>query len=115
MALHQRLRVGERRVGRDRDRVDHHAAFVALDRAHRRHLFLDRQIAVEHADTAQLRHHDRHVGLGHRVHRGGQDGDVERNLARHLRPRVGHARQHLGFGGQEEHVVEGKAEANFHG
>ena len=67
---------------------------------------------MEHAHAAQLRHHDRHVGLGHRVHRGGQDRDAERNLARDEGPRVGAARQHLRCGRLEQHVVEGQAEGN---
>ena len=90
---HQLERVGERLVGRHGDRVDHHAALEALDRAHRRGLLLDLHVAVEHAEPAQLRHHDRHVGLGHRVHRRGEDRDVERDLARHPGARVGLARQ----------------------
>jgi hypothetical protein len=49
--------------------IHHHAALEALHRPHRRRLLLDRKVAVEDADAAQLRHHDRHVGLGHRVHR----------------------------------------------
>ena len=39
------------------------------------------QVAVKHADPAELRHGDRHVGFGHRVHRRGQDRDVERDFA----------------------------------
>jgi hypothetical protein len=47
LALHQLQRVGEGLLGPHRDRVDDHPAFEALDRAHRRRLLLDRQVAVE--------------------------------------------------------------------
>ena len=51
------------------------------------------EIAVEDADAAQLGQGDRHVGLGHRVHRRGHDRNVERNFAGQLGARVGLARQ----------------------
>jgi hypothetical protein len=57
--LDQRQRVGQRLVGMDGDRIDHHAALEALDPAH-----LDRpvprcgQIAVDDADAAGLGHGD---------------------------------------------------------
>ena len=39
MPAHQRERIGERFIGKNRDRIDHHAAFVALDLAHLLGLF----------------------------------------------------------------------------
>ena len=92
MARHELLRIAQRLVGKNRDRVDDHAAFEALDRAHRRALFLDGQIAVKDTEPAELCHNDRHVGLGHRVHCRRQHRNVERNVARDPRPRVGLAR-----------------------
>ena len=38
------------------------------------------EIAVDDADAAGLRHGDGHAGFGHRVHRRGDDRDVERDL-----------------------------------
>jgi hypothetical protein len=66
---------------------------IALDRADRLDLLLDIEIAVEHAHSAELRHDDRHVGLGDGVHRRGEHRDVEREAARHEGAGVGHARQ----------------------
>ena len=43
-------------VGRHGDRVDDHPALEALHLAHGVGLFLDGQVAVEHADPAELRH-----------------------------------------------------------
>ncbi|MCY1175792.1 hypothetical protein D9M73_160450 [compost metagenome] len=106
VAQHQGLRFGQRRRGRDRDRVDHHTAFEALHRAHRSDLFVDFEIAVEHADAAQLRHDDRHVGFGDGVHRRGQDRNVERNAARHARGGVGLAGDDVRFGGHQQDIVE---------
>ena len=79
--LHQLERFGERLVGRHGDRIDHHPALEPLHLAHRGRLLLDVEVAVKHADPAELRERDRHVGLGHRVHRRGQDRDVERDFA----------------------------------
>ncbi len=69
VVLHQRLRLAQRGIGRNGDRVDDHPALEALDRTHRGALLLDRKVAVKHADAAHLRHDNRHVRLGHGVHR----------------------------------------------
>ena len=67
--LHQVERFGQRLVGGHRDRVDHHPTLEPLDRAHRSGLRVEVHVAVEDADAAELRQRDRHVGLGHGVHR----------------------------------------------
>ena len=67
--LHQLERVRERLVGAHGDRVDHHSALEPFYLPNRRRLLLDSEVAVEDADAAELREGDRHVGLGHRVHR----------------------------------------------
>ena len=77
-ASHQRERIGERRIGPDGDRIDHHAGLELLDLADLRGLLLRLEVAVDDADAAGLRHGDRHLGLGHGVHGGGDDRDVER-------------------------------------
>ena len=51
-------RIGQRGVRADGDRIDHHAAFEALDPAHLLGLFLDAQILVNHAHAAGLGHGD---------------------------------------------------------
>src|SRR3712207_8476276 len=35
------------------------------------------QVAVDHAEAPVLRHGDGHAGLGHRIHGGGDDRQVE--------------------------------------
>ena len=67
-----------RRVGRERDRVDDHAALGPLDSIHLERLLLDRQVLVDDAEAAVLRHGDRHLGLGDRVHGGAQERHVQR-------------------------------------
>ena len=57
-AAHQRKRVGQRRVGVDGERIDHHAALVALDLAHLLGLLGGLEIAMQDADAAGLRHGD---------------------------------------------------------
>ena len=96
---HQFARIGQRLIGPDRDRVDDHAAFKPLYCAHRVSLCLDGQIAVEHADPAQLRHDNRHVGFGHGVHRRRQYGDIERNAFGQECARIGLTGQHVGRAG----------------
>ena len=112
--LHQHLRVGQRGGGQDGDGVDDHAAFEPFHGADRIGLLLDAQVPVQHADAAQLRHDDRHVGFRHRVHGGRQDRDVQLDRARDLRAGVRLAGQHIGFGGLQQHVVKGEAKADVH-
>ena len=68
MPAHERERIGQRFVGKNRDRIDDHAAFVALDLAHLLGLFVGLKIAMDDADAAGLRHGDGEPRLGHRIH-----------------------------------------------
>ena len=91
-ASHEGERVGQRRVGKDGDRIDHHPALEPLDLAHFLSLVGGREIAVDDADAARFRHGDREPRLGHGVHRRGEDRQVEANQAGELRPDIGCAR-----------------------
>ncbi len=82
VVLHQGQRVGERRVRMNGDRVHHHAGFEFLDLAHLGCLHRRIEIAVNDADAAGLRHGDRHVRFGHRIHGRSDDRDIERDAAR---------------------------------
>ena len=115
MLRHKRFRLGQRRVGSDGNRVDDHTALEPLDLPHGSRLFLDRQIAVEDANAADLCHQDRHVGLGHRVHRRRQDGNVEADLTGQLRRQIGIRRQYVRGAGHQQHIVKGQAGDDFHG
>ena len=109
VALHERQRVGDERLGGQRDGVDDHARLVALDLVDLGDLVVDRQVAVDDADAAGPRDGDGQARLGDGVHRGGHDGDGQ------LDPRgePGGGRhvggQHRRLGGHEEDVVEGEA------
>ena len=115
VAVLQRLRIGERLVGAQGDGVVDDPAFKPLDAAHLVRLRLGGQVAVDHADPARLRHGDRHPAFRHRVHRGTDQRDVERDPCRQARRHVGGRRQHAGRGRHEKDVVEGQRLANLHG
>ena len=112
MILHQRQRVGQRRVGADGQRIDHHAGFELLDLPHLRGLAVDVEIAVDDADAAGLRHGDRHARFGHGVHRRGDDRDIERDRAGDAGADVGLGGQDIGQTGLQQHVVEREGFAN---
>ncbi len=87
-SLHQRERVGERRVRRDGDRVHHHAGLELLrPAAPPRPAASGVEVAVDDADAAGLRHGDGEARLGDRVHRRGDDRQVEADRARQPRRR----------------------------
>ena len=73
---------------RERDRVDDHPALGPLHAIDLGRLFLDRQVLVDDADAALLRHRDGQPGLGDRVHRRAEqrhvDADVARDPRRHV-------------------------------
>ena len=91
--------VANRRVGRDRDRVVNDAALELLDLLNLARLILRRHVLVDDADAAFLRERDREPRLGHGVHRGRDDGDVQAQGARELRLQLHFARQNLGVSG----------------
>ena len=64
------------------------------------------QIAVDDADAAGLRHGDGHLHLGHRVHGGGDDRDIDGDRAGDVRADIDVGGQHFGQAGPDQHVVE---------
>ena len=112
---HQRLRLGKRCCGRNRDRIDDHARFIALHLTDSGHLFFDRKVAVEHTNTAQLRHDDRHARFGNGVHSRRHDRDIECDAAGDPRLRVRLTGQNIRFTRLQQHVVKGQSKADFIG
>ena len=106
--LHQRKGVGKRLVGKDGDRVRHHPRFELLHLAHLIGLRLGREIAVDDAEPADLRHGDCHARLGHRVHRGGEEGNVQPQLTRQASAHIDLRRQDIGRRRLQQHVIEGE-------
>ena len=52
-----------------------------LHAVHLGRLAVDRHVLVHHPDAARARHRDRHLGLGHGIHRRGDERDVQRDAA----------------------------------
>ena len=109
MLLHQRQRIGERRAGMNGHRIHDHARFEFLHLPHLRGLHRRFQIAVNDANAAGLRHGDRHMRLGDRVHGRRHDRDIEADAARDSRANIDIRRQHVRQTGLDQHVVESEA------
>jgi hypothetical protein len=95
-------------VGRNGDRIAHHAGFVPLDLEHLGGLQRRRQVLVDDADAAFLRQRDGEAGLGHRVHGGRDERQVQSDLAGQLGREAGLAGQNGRIGRQQENIVEGQ-------
>ena len=93
--LAQRERVGKRRLRADGDRVDHHTRLEPFDLPHLCCLNFRIEIAMNHADAAGLRHGDRHLGFGHRIHGRGDNRNIERYLTSDLGAHVHLGGQHV--------------------
>lgn len=78
-------RLGEGRRRREAERVEDEAVLEALHLANLGALLLHRVVAVDDPEPAVQRHVDRHLRLGHRVHRRGDEGQVQLDLPRDIR------------------------------
>jgi hypothetical protein len=101
--------LADRGVRTDRDRVADHARLKLLDQAHFGGLAFDRHVLVNDADAAALGHRDREARLGHRIHRGGHDRQVQADSAGQAGAEIDVARQHRRMGRHERNVVEGES------
>ena len=114
VALCQHPRIAQGLVGAQGDGVVDDAAFKALDPPDLARLLLDPEVLVDHPHAAGLCQGDRHPAFGYRVHRGTQQGDVQRNRLGHLRPCICRRRQHVRGRGNKQDVIEGQGLANLH-
>mmetsp|Transcript_26318 Transcript_26318/g.62507 ORF Transcript_26318/g.62507 Transcript_26318/m.62507 type:complete len:641 (-) Transcript_26318:108-2030(-) len=100
--------LAHRGVRADRQRLADDAALVALDPGHLARLGFRRQVLVHDADAALLRNGDREAGLGHGVHRGGHQRQVQGDVARQTGRKAGVTWQHLGERWHQQNIVEGE-------
>ena len=92
---------------RNRYRVFHHAAFVPLHFGHGLGLALDAHVLMNNTDAAFLRHGNGQARLGNGVHGGGNQGQVEGNVAREAGLQRDVLGQHLGMGGNKQYIIKG--------
>ena len=73
-------------------------------------LAIDGEILVDDSYPPFLSKGDGHVALGHGIHGGAEQGDIEANPPRKLGGDVNVRRQDLAVAGFQENVVEGQTE-----
>ena len=100
--------------GAERDRVEDHPALGPLHAIDFGRLAVDRHVLVDHADAAGARHRDRHLALGHGVHRRRDERDVQRNAAREARRGVDVLRVGDRMARHEQDVVERQRRVDAH-
>jgi len=98
----------------DRDRIDDHAGLEFFDLADFVGLLPDRHVAVNHADSARLRHRDRQRAFGHRIHCRRDQRDPKLDLAGQPAAGIRLAGHDLRGRRDEHHVVKGQRLPNFH-
>ncbi len=104
--VHDVERLADGELGRNRHRIDDHAAFRALHAVDFFGLAIDGHVAVDEADAALAGDGDGQARVGDGVHGGGHDRDIDCDLARKAGARVGLRGQHRGFAGQQQYVVK---------
>ena len=92
----------------DNHRIADDARLVALDLGHMRGLLLSCQVLVYDADAALLRNSNRQSRLGHGVHSGGHERQIQANIARKLGGKCGVLGKDLGERWHQQYVVEGE-------
>src|SRR3569832_2330614 len=95
-------------VGRHGNGLFDDACLVFLDPPHLLGLLVGRHILVDDADASLLREGDGEARLGHRIHSGGHQRDVERYLPREPGLELHLARQHRRVGRYQQHIVKGQ-------
>ena len=106
VARHQLERLGDGRVGRERDGLDDHPGLRALHLVDLGDLVLDREVAVDDPDAALAGERDREPRLGDGVHRRRDERDVQRDPRRQPRDGRDVVREDARLRGHEQHVVE---------
>ena len=101
----------ERAVGTERDRVQDHPALAPLDPVDFGGLPVDRHVLVDHADAAGPRHGDGHFRLGHGVHRGGDQRDVELDAPGEPAAHIHILRMDRRVPRNQQHIVESQGVA----
>jgi hypothetical protein len=113
VSVHDAERFAQRLRRANRDRVDDDAALGALDAIDFVSLILDGKILVNDAHSTLASHGDGGTRLGHGVHRGADDRDVQLDGSREPRTHIGFRRQDLAVRGHEHDVVERQALAKI--
>ena len=103
---HQLERVGHARVARQRHRLDDHPRLRPFDLVDLGQLRVDREVAVDDAQTALPRERDRQTRLGDGVHRRRDDRNLDRDSPRQTRLGGDVVGQDAGLGRNEQDVVE---------
>src|SRR5271165_6978744 len=100
--FHHFERVGNEFVRRDRNGIDDHAALTALYAVHFLGLALDGHVAVDDAHAALLRERDGEMRFGNGIHRRADDGNIERDVAGEVSPRIGLRGKNVAAGGYKQ-------------
>ena len=113
--FNHREHVANKLVGRDDDRLLNQAVNVIFHAADFGKLFAVRHVVMNEAEPAVERHGNRHARLGHGVHVGRNDGNIETQTFRKLRVEMCVARENLGIKRCERDVVEREREMTVRG
>ena len=110
---HDRLRFGDGPIGGHGDGVDNHPALRALYLVDLVRLSLRSHVAVDDAQSAELRNSDGQAGLGHGIHSRAHDGNVELNAAAETGLGIDLGRQDVGLLGDQEDIFKGESDGKL--
>ena len=107
--IHQIVRIGEKIVRSQRNRIDDDAVLRTLDLVDLFALLVDAHILVNDADAALTRNRNRHFRLRDRVHPRRHHRDIQLDFIRQHRRHVDFIRQHLRMCRNEQYVIKSQS------
>ena len=108
-AAHQLFSLADEAVRGQEEGVRYNAVLRALYAVNLIGLLLDGHVLVDDADAALTGYGYGHIRLRNGVHGGGEYRGVETDSLGKLGGEVRFAGQHMGFGGDQQHIVKGQA------
>ena len=93
-------------VFRDGHRVVNHAVLGPLHPAHVGGLLGDGHVLMDDTQAAFTRHGDRRLGLRHRIHRSGQERNVQFDLIGQIGFQLDFLGQHLAAARNQQNIIK---------
>ena len=109
---HQFLGVGDLVLGGKIEGVGDNAVFRALDLVHLAGLLFDGHILMNDAQSAFAGHRNRHVVVGHSVHRSAEHRDIQFDFWGKLYGEIHVSGQHAAALGHQQHIVKSQTFSN---
>ena len=106
---HESVRIAQGVAGAERKGVGDDAVFRTLDHIHLLSLGVNAHVLMDHADAALPGDGNGHAVLGHGIHGGAHNGDVQLDLPGEIGGKIHIRRKHIALCRNQQYVIKSKA------